>query len=531
MTDRTDFDFTVEDKQFDNTAWIGKNRKYPIENVPAALEQYMAEKLEIPKLLAQAIIPADSLPIGKLLLLNLPAVKNATLVNPNAQHCFTKLPANSSIEHFKSCPIPSPTFLKELENAAKQAILDEAQSVEDPEFPGSRLPLWCIQAWKACREMVEIEGKWRGCLKWLDSMMVNDASLPVLQDARIRLLAMGWNERMDIPGSATTTRTTHLMRLFGEQISATLVEMMVGQIKERLERKPELDANEIVVDLYFMQQIDKAQDASYFDNPSKYLRRLEKHIISSPGCRLWIPCFRAALSHWTPFRINFSDKEPEIYYGDSLSHKNIPRPDREMMKLNWWLERRFKRPFRDSGDALEHGLQDDLVVCGMVMMNTFEHGIFGDPMWNVSRKTYDRARWFNRLQAAHEELKSHVSLSRSQESAPLPISAPIQHKPATENPIVEAETIEFHFPSDWGRHDDRWYDEPQFDAAPWFDYGEADITGPMVTDERLMLADEEAMLVEDNVPMMVSEPSSSAQVVAPEAISQSIFMAGIIQAG
>ena len=79
----------------------------------------------------------------------------------------------------------------------------------------------------------------------------------------------------------------------------------------------------------------------------------------------------------------------------------MPRPKAAIKKLRWWLQKRFENPFRELGDQLVHGKQEDGTECGILTVNTIAHKVFQDPLWVVGRKAVERVVWFNKLVGAH----------------------------------------------------------------------------------------------------------------------------------
>ena len=79
----------------------------------------------------------------------------------------------------------------------------------------------------------------------------------------------------------------------------------------------------------------------------------------------------------------------------------MPPPKIAMKKIQWWLKARFGKEFKDLGDSLEHGLQDDYTSCGILTSNTVAHDVFGDEIWTCENKFLERVKWFVILSEAH----------------------------------------------------------------------------------------------------------------------------------
>ena len=78
---------------------------------------------------------------------------------------------------------PSLEFVQDVEAHLGQAILDGAQSIEDPAYKGGGLPFWTIRYWKEMHVVSQAQARWKkviyGCR--------NVASGPVRSQTLIKL--------------------------------------------------------------------------------------------------------------------------------------------------------------------------------------------------------------------------------------------------------------------------------------------------------------------------------------------------------
>ena len=89
-----------------------------------------------------------------------------------------------------------------------------------------------------------------------------------------------------------------------------------------------------------------------------------------------------------------------LFQGDSLAHELSP-PSEVIKKLKWWLKGRFKMTYKELGDSLEHGCQNDWTDCGILSANTAAHEIFEDELWTAKTKQFERGKWFVTLITKH----------------------------------------------------------------------------------------------------------------------------------
>jgi hypothetical protein len=80
----------------------------------------------------------------------------------------------------------------------------------------------------------------------------------------------------------------------------------------------------------------------------------------------------------------------------------MPAPKAIVQKLQWWIKHRFGEKFKDVGNQLEHGKQEDWTDCGIISANTAAHELFSDEaVWTVEKKQHERVAWFVKLCRAH----------------------------------------------------------------------------------------------------------------------------------
>ncbi|KAF9022437.1 hypothetical protein BDZ89DRAFT_205356 [Hymenopellis radicata] len=340
------------------------------------LDQYLQRQLEVPPNIISSLFPPGYDYVHTLIAAKLPETSHE-LVHAKDVYWFSNLPPNSDIATcIKSRPIPPLHLLKGLRERAGQALLDGNITLMNPAYPDSRLPIFALTCWERMHELTEI------------------GSLDTLEDAHRRLLAMRWNGSLHIPGAPSQATHLFLVQLLADdQVSTGIVDCMSSYLSSRLEEQPERDEAVVVETLQFMFELGKMKRAKDFNEKSpKYVRRLEA-MLREGKKKLLFPVYWPEMHHFFAVKIDF--KTREIAYGDSLSHRGMPKPHKQMAHLKMWLSKKFEKPaFELVENGLDHGYQDDFKVCGMVAVNTIAVEALGDPLWNPSRKIYDRARWF-----------------------------------------------------------------------------------------------------------------------------------------
>ena len=193
---------------------------------------------------------------------------------------------------------------------------------------------------------------------------------------------------------------------------------MFAHISDRIENDETIDSLVAVETLRFWTEIDKAKSAKYFEKASgsAFIRRLEMRILDEELDFLVFPVRMDSQTHWLTFKLDFKNCElaygmklfsfrlKKVMYtpfqGDSLAHE-LSAPSDVIKKLKWWLKGRFKKIFKDLGDSLEHGSQNDWTDCGILSANTAAHEIFEDELWTGNTKQFERGKWFVTLVTKH----------------------------------------------------------------------------------------------------------------------------------
>ena len=84
-----------------------------------------------------------------------------------------------------------------------------------------------------------------------------------------------------------------------------------------------------------------------------------------------------------------------------LERKGTPAPKDALKSMQSWLKKRFGSTYKNAGDMLLHGDQDNFTDCGILAANTAAHDILADKVWSPEMKALHRVTWFVNLSEAH----------------------------------------------------------------------------------------------------------------------------------
>lgn len=414
-TSTSDIDSDTPSDTFNREEWIGVGRILP-ENpnlIPTGLANLFALLLQVPSHVKAAYYPSPSLDVSHFIAFSLPE-QTHSLPKIHVVECFSSSVPNEHEDNFLTHRLPARHFVDESLHRFRQAVLDGMKTIVHPAFPGSYLPLWCIQFWNDMWKLYEKKGEWKNAAEWLDENS-NSAESELFRCARQTFGTLRWNEETDISGANRATTLDFASFLSHNAMMSTVhMDMMFAYLSELLGEQ----GTTHVETMRFWFEIDQLKSEVDLEKRSKrFMKQIEHRIADNEIKVLIMPCFLTRQSHWLTIKIDFADKTITygkgqimrtiiitlIYVtGDSLSHKKMPPPTQMIQKLGWWSKDRLGIVLRDLGDVLPHGEQDDWTDCGIVAVNTAFHEIDNNrPLWTPQRKRGERVWWFLILLCQH----------------------------------------------------------------------------------------------------------------------------------
>jgi hypothetical protein len=313
----------TEDPVFRKEDWMGK--LYPTSDVPQELRMFCDAALEIPAALQEALLPDSNLSVNAFVELHLPTTQ-ATLISFGAKSCFSKMKPTKNISCLKTRKLPSLEFVEDAEVSIGQALLDGAQSINDPAYKGEGLPIWTIRYWRMMHAVAKGQAGWKDSIRWLDTYGTKMESLPELDQARKSLSSLGWRADILAPGATTKATTVAFSRLLSDKmLTTTLVDMMVEHIAAWVKAdKSRADKFE-VVSLIFINDIEKAKSADDYKKKSPgYLHKVEERLKGSSKVLLF-PVHLPHRTHFDAFEIDY--KKCTISYGELVNTIHVHGTD------------------------------------------------------------------------------------------------------------------------------------------------------------------------------------------------------------
>lgn len=327
MTDVASDSDIEEASQFNPEDWIGKGREVPSADFSTGLALYIASLAEIPSDVTHRCMPGEGLTIEAFLQHVLP-VRTCRVVQVQAKECFSRMPPNDDATALVSRTLPSQKLVENLVEEFRQAVLDGMESVVDPDYPDSRLPLWGITFWSKNWDFHAIQETWRKGLSWLNNQLQTGSRAP-FEKARRYTAALRWNETTCIPGANHNTTCDFARFLSNDTMSMTTqIDMMFSDLSDRIELDESVESYVRIETSRFWRELDKAKSSKDFNTPSRsFLGRLEDRLQNGEIVYLLFPVYLAPEKHWLTFKLDFESHQ--------LSYGNFPHYETNLTYLDW----------------------------------------------------------------------------------------------------------------------------------------------------------------------------------------------------
>jgi hypothetical protein len=292
---------------FSKTEWIGKQRVFPakLSDVPPELDAFYKESLKIPPAFENILFPGPNLTIMQFLAHELPS-RTMPLIDTRVNSCFSSEPAIQDLRCLQTCSIPSQQFVRDAKHLFGQALLDGTQSIRDPNYKGGNLPLWVVQYWTNMLDIWKKRDGWETSQQWLVRNSRGSTEQAKFEQCHAYLGSVGWNTKTTALGSGTYTTTADFAIILSDNmVSTTIVDIMTGVIRERVQHDKNVSKRFEVVGLEFLYEVGKLMDAEgNKKQTSRYLQRLESRLMQMEKSLIF-PAYLKKQLHFLAFEIDF----------------------------------------------------------------------------------------------------------------------------------------------------------------------------------------------------------------------------------
>ena len=137
----------------------------------------------------------------------------------------------------------------------RQAVLNGMKSIEDPQYQGSRVPLWWIGFWMEMYRVCDIQRNWTKAMEWVENYSRKEPrglEGDFVKCAKAILNKLRWDELTEIPGTDGNQTSTFSFASFlsnDKMMGTNHVNMMFASLSERAEEDPTPDTYVIIEQL------------------------------------------------------------------------------------------------------------------------------------------------------------------------------------------------------------------------------------------------------------------------------------------
>lgn len=385
----------------------------PSMGIDVLLQAAFSNETQIPKPVLD-LIPLPSITVSSLLKDPLPTPLHPSTINLRpAESCVTDLAARWTVDELIKAPIPSRTWLFDLEITLKNKWHTRigVTSVRHPTISGLYLPLWIGNFWDSLIGAVEQKGEWRRAESWILGQ-VQDARV---YEARELLQQIPWGFRVwALTGADSSSLVGVLAGLLSTGwLRERHLDTLASYLNFRAGRDKKGARECWVGDVYLSMCLKRVYRAAKKTISAD--RDLEKYrdAITVHGYQRFFFPANLDNNHWIVFGIDLVKKhfrygEPSIFsesrdtsthhrgdLGDSLGNRS-PNTNLQHIRrgLENWLEVAFGVSFKDMGNTLPIGRQKDGHSCGICVVNAIEHAMFDVPLFTDTDRYHLRIWYF-----------------------------------------------------------------------------------------------------------------------------------------
>ena len=160
--------------------------------------------MAIPDIYRTNLIPRPNLSVKDFLSMGVPA-KRAALVHVTASKQFTSNVPLTDAMCLQTRKLPSLEFVEDAAKSIGQALLNDAQSIMDPDYKGPGLLLWVVQYWIEKHKVLRMRALWQGNLDWLERHSGGSGAQESLDQSHALLLALPWTVQLCAQGPQEIT--------------------------------------------------------------------------------------------------------------------------------------------------------------------------------------------------------------------------------------------------------------------------------------------------------------------------------------
>lgn len=333
---------------------------------------------------SRSLLPPTHLTIAALCSTPLPS-PTTTLFFKNAQAAFSMTPPNTSLSYLLSPKhaCPSQSFLRDLRDAAGQAMLDGCISIEYWGAPDVYLPFEALGFWYELGNAIRAQEAWNSAQRWLGNTRLRDNAS---RTARINSIiqSLPWAGLISKLGRSASV--SHMADFLSTaRLSSSHIDAMLLCIRARYRDEvgyqpgnqitlfPTLSFTELLRSLKAkgVHSIDNIMNHPDLSTIGNFAANSQRDILIATVA-YWPP------NHWGSLFITISGGRVQAKWGDGLQRKI---PSLLSKGIRAWSNRYLPRHFITVDSGFPCATQQDGYSCGFIALNMIKHHVLGCPSW------------------------------------------------------------------------------------------------------------------------------------------------------
>jgi len=357
-------------------------------------------------------LPSETAPISTLLKANIPNRLSDTSIVQLVKLCASPLAPCWTVDRLFETSSPPRTWLYNLERSLSTMWASGTRSIKPPSPQNSnlRFPLWVMNFWNTAVVVAEQRDRWLAAADWLSRRVQG----PEIRGVRNLFERVPWGMKLwSLVGHERETLVGYLAELLSyEWLGERHIDTISSYLMCQAEGEPGLGPTTLIAgaDLHVYLSSHSRATAEAIQAHGG-LRTYTKRILDHQYSRLFIPV-NVGENHWVVFSVDL--KKQVFRYGElTRLHTNAfaylmgvgnslqgNGYDEEINKVSQgimrWGEVMFKTPLRGAGKTLEIGRQQDGDSCGICVVNSIEHHMFGTPLFTHNKRDTLRIYYFTK---------------------------------------------------------------------------------------------------------------------------------------
>lgn len=311
---------------------------------------------------------------------------------------FSEDPATVLLPNLFKYDAPPQSVLQSLLELAPSALLANHQSIRLPSSPETRFPLKAIGAWQLCHLAPEAKALWMKCELWV----IREQNAGRLTSTEVEQHV---EYMMSVPW-AGSMKHLHDGRMFKElapllsdsMLNDVVIDAMLSIIVATMRTDDHCPGKLCgIAHTPFGQALSQMEldyRQNYPTHGQSILLETGDAFEKNDDVQLY-GVINTGRSHWATFCVSKKSGKVVVGWADPLQ---LPMPPILLRALKTWLNHHcVGLSVEVDNGMMEHGVQTDVVSCGVVAINALSHLFLDEQLWTPAKRSSIRLAEFEKI--------------------------------------------------------------------------------------------------------------------------------------